>query len=175
MTFNYYHQSLLLLGAQPVLSGWVLTAQNNFFYHSYQKGNGSKESRVLKRHIFAIATDYKRCLHIQQFISVASAVLRVVAARGDKATIPCRFWYEPELSVPREVRVKWTWRPAAGGPETEVLVATGSRASGCEAFGWVRTSVSESFAESEPTLVCVVCCSGDACISDGIFQEMLRS
>lgn len=56
MTFNYYQQSLLLLGAQLVLSGCVLAAQNNFFYHSYLKGNGSKESMIPKRQIFASAT-----------------------------------------------------------------------------------------------------------------------
>lgn len=55
MTLNYYHQSLLLLGAQLVLSGWVLAAQNNFFYHSYLKGNDSKESMSLKRQILASA------------------------------------------------------------------------------------------------------------------------
>lgn len=55
MTFNYHHQFLLLLGAQLVLSGWALNTQNNFFYHSYLKGNGSKESMILKRQIFACA------------------------------------------------------------------------------------------------------------------------
>lgn len=59
---------------------------------------------------------------------------------GHNATIPCRFRYEPELSTPREVRVKWTWQPA-GGRETEVLVAAGSHTRSSEKFGWVRTYV----------------------------------
>lgn len=46
MPLTCYHQCVLLLGAQLVVSGWALTAQNNFFYHSYLKGNGSKESMV---------------------------------------------------------------------------------------------------------------------------------
>lgn len=74
-------------------------------------------------------------------LRVDSTRLSVVVARGDNATVPCRFWYEPELSVSRDVRVKWTWQPAAGGLETEVLVATGSRTRNSEEFGWVRTCV----------------------------------
>lgn len=75
-------------------------------------------------------------------LHVDSTGLSVVVARGDNATIPCRFWHEPELSALREVRVKWTWQPAAGDFETEVLVATGARTRSSEEFGWVRTSVS---------------------------------
>lgn len=55
-----------------------------------------------------------------------SAQTSVFAVRGANVTLPCRFWYEPELSSPRKVRVKWYWLPAAGGHETDVLVAFGS-------------------------------------------------
>lgn len=75
-------------------------------------------------------------------LHVDSTGLPVVVAGGDNAILPCRFWYEPELSAPREVRIKWTWQPAAWGLETEVLVATGSRTRSSGEFGWVRTSVS---------------------------------
>uniref|UniRef100_H3CVX9 Hyaluronan and proteoglycan link protein 3 n=1 Tax=Tetraodon nigroviridis TaxID=99883 RepID=H3CVX9_TETNG len=109
--------SLLIIPAHTAVR-WALTAQNNFFYHSYLKGNGSKEIHFsgLRLHVDASRPS-------------------VVVARGDNATIPCRFWYEPELTAPREVRVKWTWQAGAGGLETEVLVATGSRTRSSEGFG----------------------------------------
>ncbi|KAE8297529.1 Hyaluronan and proteoglycan link protein 3 Precursor [Larimichthys crocea] len=105
--------TLLLLGAQLVLSVRALTvptSQNNFFYHDFLKGNSKKEIhfRGVKLH-------------------VDSAQPSVFAVRGGNATMPCRFWHEPELSSPREVRVKWSWLPAAGGDETDVLVSIGSR------------------------------------------------
>lgn len=68
-------------------------------------------------------------------LHVDSAQPSVFAVRGGNATMPCRFWYEPELSSPREVRVKWSWLPAAGGHETDVLVAIGSRS---QSFGEFR-------------------------------------
>lgn len=108
-------------------------------------------------------------------LHVDSMALSVVVARGDNATIPCRFWYEPELNTPRQVRVKWTWQAAARGLEAEVLVAAGSRTRSSEEFGWVRTCVSASFSKCELTVLCAVRGSGDACISDGISQETLRS
>lgn len=64
----------------------------------------------------------------------------LVVFGGHNATIPCRFWYEPKLNTPREVRVKWTWQPAEGR-ETEVLVAAGSHARSSEKFRWFRTYV----------------------------------
>nr|XP_033486359.1 hyaluronan and proteoglycan link protein 3-like [Epinephelus lanceolatus] len=109
-------QTLLLLLLR--LSGLALTApttQNNFFYHDFLSGNGNKE------------------LHFSGVeLHVDSAQPSVSAVRGGSATMPCRFWYEPELSSQRDVRVKWSWLPAAGGHETDVLVALGSR---CHSFG----------------------------------------
>ncbi|XP_044036545.1 hyaluronan and proteoglycan link protein 3-like [Siniperca chuatsi] len=117
-------QTLLLLGALLVLSGWALTAPtvpNNFFYHDFLNGNGNKEINFsgVKLH-------------------VDSAQPSVFAVRRGNATMPCRFWHEPELSSPREVRVKWSWLPAAGGHETDVLVAIGSRS---RSFGEFRGRV----------------------------------
>ncbi|KAK1890987.1 Hyaluronan and proteoglycan link protein 3 [Dissostichus eleginoides] len=43
-----------------------------------------------------------------------------------------------ELTSPREPRVKWSWQPAAGGHETDVLVAIGSRS---RSFGEFRGRV----------------------------------
>ncbi|XP_023270399.1 hyaluronan and proteoglycan link protein 3-like [Seriola lalandi dorsalis] len=102
-------QTLLLLGAPLVLSGRVLTAPtapNNFFYHNFLSRNGSKQI-----HFSGVK------LHVD------SAQASVFAVRGGNVTLPCRFWYEPELSSPREVRIKWSWVPAAGGHETDVLLA----------------------------------------------------
>ena len=60
----------------------------------------------------------------------------VLPVRGGNATLPCRFWYDPELSAPRRVRVKWSWLPATGGREEEdVLVAIGPRS---RSFGRFR-------------------------------------
>ncbi|KAF3832888.1 hypothetical protein F7725_026553 [Dissostichus mawsoni] len=88
-------QTLLLLGAQLALS-----IPNNFFYHNFRKGNGNKEI-----HFSGVK------LHVD------SAQPAVFAATGDNVTLPCRFWYEPELTSPREPR---------RGHETDV-VAIGSR------------------------------------------------
>ncbi|KAA8595925.1 hypothetical protein FQN60_011216 [Etheostoma spectabile] len=97
---------LLLLEAQLVFS-----IPNSFFYHDFLNGNGNKEI-----HFSGVK------LHVD------SAQPSVFAVTGGNATMPCRFWYEPELTSPREVRVKWSWLPTvAGGQETDVLVAIGSR------------------------------------------------
>lgn len=70
-------------------------------------------------------------------LHVDSAQPSVSAVRGGNTTVPCRFWYKPELSSPRDVRVKWSWLPAAGGQETDVLVAIGSDS---RSFGEFRLS-----------------------------------
>ncbi|XP_068580412.1 hyaluronan and proteoglycan link protein 3-like [Cebidichthys violaceus] len=110
-------RTLLLLGAQLVVSLAAPTAPNNFFYHDYLNGHGNNEI-----HFSGVK------LHVD------SAQPSVFAVRGGNATMPCRFWYEPELSSPRGVRVKWSWLPAAGGHETDVLVAIGSRSRSFGAF-----------------------------------------
>uniref|UniRef100_A0A8C9ZSN9 Hyaluronan and proteoglycan link protein 3 n=1 Tax=Sander lucioperca TaxID=283035 RepID=A0A8C9ZSN9_SANLU len=110
-------QTLLLLGAQLVFS-----IPNSFFYHDFLNGNGNKEI-----HFSGVK------LHVD------SAQPSVFAVTGGNATMPCRFWYEPELSSPRDVRVKWSWLPtAAGGQETDVLVTIGSRS---KTFGDFRGRV----------------------------------
>ena len=70
---------------------------------------------------------------------MAPAQAAVFAVRGEDVTLPCRFWYEPELSSPRNVRIKWSWLPAAGGHETDVLVAVGSRTRSFGTFRWFNT------------------------------------
>ena len=70
-------------------------------------------------------------LHVESPNSLVSA------ARGSNVTLPCYYRYEPELSIPRTTRVKWSWIPANGGSsaiapssssrETEVMVAMGNR------------------------------------------------
>ena len=71
----------------------------------------------------------------------------VLPVRGGNATLPCRFWYDPELQgSPRRVRVKWSWLPAAGGREEEdVLVVIGphSRSFGRFRLFVVRCPLSE--------------------------------
>ncbi|KAI3376933.1 hypothetical protein L3Q82_000172 [Scortum barcoo] len=117
-------QTLLLFGAQLLLSGLALTAPttpNNFFYHDFLNGNGNNE-------IYFSGVK----LHVD------SAQPSVFSVRGGNATLPCRFWYEPEPNSPREVRVKWSWLPAAGGHETDVLVAIGPRS---RSFGEFRGRV----------------------------------
>ncbi|GLD55898.1 hyaluronan and proteoglycan link protein 3-like protein [Lates japonicus] len=116
----------LLLGAQLVVSDWALTAPtipNKFLYHDILSGNGNKEI-----HLNGVE------LHVD------SAKTPVFALRGGNVTLPCRFWFEPELSSPKEVRVKWSRLPAAAGghDETDVLVAIGSRS---RTFGEFRGRV----------------------------------
>ncbi|XP_062318102.1 hyaluronan and proteoglycan link protein 3 [Osmerus eperlanus] len=93
---------------------------NGFFYHDLMNGNGNGE----------IYFNGVR-LHVESPNSLVSA------ARGSNVTLPCYYRYEPELSVPRTTRVKWSWIPANGGSsaiapsssagETEVMVAMGNR------------------------------------------------
>lgn len=64
MTFSNFYRSLLLLGAQLVLSGWVLTTPNEFFYHNYLKGNGSKESMIYKTTNLLTALFTRSIVHI---------------------------------------------------------------------------------------------------------------
>ncbi|KAG7232823.1 hypothetical protein INR49_008053, partial [Caranx melampygus] len=117
---------LLLVGAPLVLSARTSTrtaptAPDAFFYHDFLRRNGNKQ-------IYLSGVQ----LH------VASAQDSVFAVRGDDVTLPCRFWYEPQLSSPREVRVKWSWVPAAGGQETDVLVAISPHS---QSFGEFRGRV----------------------------------
>ncbi|XP_035538065.1 hyaluronan and proteoglycan link protein 3-like [Morone saxatilis] len=120
----YCTQTLLLLLSHLVLSGRALTVPtipDSFFYHDFLNGNGNKEI-----HFSGVK------------LNVESAQPSVFAVRGGNATMPCRFWHEPELSSPREVRVKWSWLPVAGGEEIDVLVAIGSRS---RSFGEFRGRV----------------------------------
>ncbi|CAB1442227.1 unnamed protein product [Pleuronectes platessa] len=107
----------LMLGAQLALA--APTVPNKFSYYDLLGGNDNKETPVGGVRIH-----------------VAPAQAAVFAAKGQNVTLPCRFWYEPELSSPRNVRIKWSWLPAAGGPETDVLVAISSRT---RSFGAFRT------------------------------------
>ncbi|XP_061556392.1 hyaluronan and proteoglycan link protein 3-like [Phycodurus eques] len=106
-------QVLVLWCLQLMLPKWTLAAPtipNSFFYQQYLNGKVNKSS-------------YYNNVNLH----VDSALSSVFALRGGNATLPCRFWYEPELNSPREVRIKWSWFPVAGGPQTDVLAAVGSR------------------------------------------------
>uniref|UniRef100_A0A3Q0SV23 Hyaluronan and proteoglycan link protein 3 n=1 Tax=Amphilophus citrinellus TaxID=61819 RepID=A0A3Q0SV23_AMPCI len=106
-------QTVLLLIAHLVLSGWALaspTIQNSFFYHVYLNESSNKG------------------IHFSGMkLHVDSAQPSVFSVRGGNATLQCKFWYEPEPSSPREARVKWSWVSAAGGHETDLVVAAGPR------------------------------------------------
>ncbi|XP_056135287.1 hyaluronan and proteoglycan link protein 3-like [Lampris incognitus] len=112
MKLNYPHFHLIF-GVHLLLS-WLAEAAsgdpNRFFYHNYLEGNGNGEI-----HFSGVK------LHVE------STQHPVYAVRGGNATLPCRYWYKPELSSSRKVRVKWSWLPATGGHETDVLVAIGYR------------------------------------------------
>ncbi|XP_057702077.1 hyaluronan and proteoglycan link protein 3-like isoform X2 [Corythoichthys intestinalis] len=106
-------QLLVFCCFQLVLSKWSMaapTTTNLFFYQQYLNGKGNKDSYYNNMN-----------LHVDSTFS------SVFALRGGNATLPCRFWYKPELGSPREVRIKWSRFPVAGGPQTDVLVAVGSR------------------------------------------------
>ncbi|XP_037305136.2 hyaluronan and proteoglycan link protein 3-like [Pungitius pungitius] len=114
MTFGL--QAALLLGVQLVLSPAAPAIPNSFFYHDYLHGHKAIPFSAVK-------------------LQVDSAQPTVFSVRGGNATVPCRFWHEPEVSSPRGIRVKWSWRPAAdGGRERDVLVAVGSCSRGFGAF-----------------------------------------
>ncbi|KAM6943493.1 LOW QUALITY PROTEIN: hyaluronan and proteoglycan link protein 3-like [Xenentodon cancila] len=120
-------QTLLQLVAQLLLScctSAAATVLNNFLYHDVLGEHRNKQSMC----VIVYSSGVK--LHVD------SARSSVFGVRGGNVTLPCRFWYEPKLSLPRKVRVKWSWVPAApGGHETNVLVAFGSRS---QSFGVFR-------------------------------------
>ncbi|XP_035764982.1 hyaluronan and proteoglycan link protein 3-like [Neolamprologus brichardi] len=106
-------QTVLLFIAHLVLSDWAPAApptQNSFFYSDYLNESGNNQLHFIGMKLY-----------------VDSAEPSVLSVRGGNATLQCRFWYEPVPSSPREVRVKWSWLPAAGGQETDVIVAFGTR------------------------------------------------
>lgn len=74
-------------------------------------------------------------------LHVDSAQSSVTAVRGGNITLPCSFWYEPELSSPREVRVKWSWLSPAGEQETDILVVIGSRSRTLGEFRLVKSQI----------------------------------
>ncbi|KAM9765880.1 hyaluronan and proteoglycan link protein 3-like [Menidia menidia] len=111
----------LLLVAQLLLSGCIPAApspQNDFFYNHIFGTNGNKEI-----HFSGVK------------LQVSSDQPPASAVRGGNATLPCRYWYEPELSSQRETLVRWSRLPAAGGQMgTDVLVSSGSRSQSFGAF-----------------------------------------
>ncbi|XP_061565455.1 hyaluronan and proteoglycan link protein 3-like [Cololabis saira] len=115
-------QTLLLL--LSCCTSAAANVHNNFLYHDILGQNGKKQSM----HIIVYSSGVK--LHVD------NGQPSVFGVRGGNVTLPCRFWYEPKLSSPREVRVKWSWLPAAaGGREEDVLVAFGSQS---RSFGVFR-------------------------------------
>ncbi|XP_041843825.1 hyaluronan and proteoglycan link protein 3-like [Melanotaenia boesemani] len=117
-------QIMLLSVVQLFFSYCSLAAfsvQNNFFYQDIFRANGKKEIYF---------SDVR--LHVD------SAQPSVFAVRGGNTTLPCRFWYERKPSSQREARIKWSWLPASGRHEEDVLVAIGSH---IRSFGVFRGRV----------------------------------
>ncbi|KAL4613243.1 hyaluronan and proteoglycan link protein 3-like [Arapaima gigas] len=83
---------------------------NGFFYHDVLNGNGNGE----------IYFNGVR-LHVE------TTEAPIFAVRGSNVTLPCHYQYEPQLTSLRRTRVKWSWLPAGGGHEIDVLVAIGHR------------------------------------------------
>lgn len=103
--------SLLWFGAQLVLPVWsraVRTSPDTFYYHDLSDGlsRDSVENSVLQ---------------------LDSPQSTVWAQKGGSVTLPCRFWFEPGPTRPKQVRVKWSKLSWSRGPETDVLVAIGAR------------------------------------------------
>ncbi|XP_029111880.1 hyaluronan and proteoglycan link protein 3 [Scleropages formosus] len=83
---------------------------NGFFYHDVLNGNGNGEIYFNGVRLYVDTTEAP-----------------IFAVRGSNVTLPCRYRYEPELTSPRRTRVKWSWLPAGGSHETDVLAAIGRR------------------------------------------------
>lgn len=105
-------QALLWVGAQLVVSVWarsVTQSSDHFFYHELINDINKKVDPSGVQ------------LHVD------STQMTVVAQKRGEATLPCRFWFEPDSSPLKGVRVKWSKARAARGVETDVLVAIGTR------------------------------------------------
>ncbi|KAM9853892.1 hyaluronan and proteoglycan link protein 3 [Aulostomus maculatus] len=104
----------------PVGQGWTPRYNNGFHYQDISNGNGNGEI-------------YFNGVRLR----VESPQPSVSATRGSSVTLPCHYYYEPELTTPRRTRVKWSWLPANAisapaspvgfAMETEVMVAMGNR------------------------------------------------
>ncbi|KAM4602956.1 hyaluronan and proteoglycan link protein 3-like [Polymixia lowei] len=112
MMVNYLNL-LLMTGVHLLLACLAQAAPrdpNHFFYEDFLNGNGNGQ------------------IHFNGVkLYVDSTQPSAFGVRGGNATLTCRYWYEPELGSPRRVRIKWSWLPAVGGHETDILVAIGSR------------------------------------------------
>lgn len=108
-------QAQLWLGVQllfvviPLWAKPVTQSPNHFFYHNLINGVNKKVDPS----------------SIQ--LRVDSAHSTVTAQKGGEAMLPCKFWFEPDASSPRKVRIKWSKVGTARGTETDVLVAIGTR------------------------------------------------
>lgn len=51
----------------------------------------------------------------------------VFSHRGGNATLPCRYYYSPQLAAPRRIRIKWSKLREDNTKEADVLVASGPR------------------------------------------------
>ncbi|KAM9816903.1 hyaluronan and proteoglycan link protein 3-like [Neosynchiropus ocellatus] len=118
-------QTLELVLVPLVFLDWTQadsSDDNNFVYHSFNRKTG------------------KEVYFNSEKLYINSTEAAVTAHEGGNATLPCMFWYQPELESIREVRIKWSWLPATGGTlQKDVLVAVGSKSRSSEEFrGRVR-------------------------------------
>ncbi|KAK7912469.1 hypothetical protein WMY93_012680 [Mugilogobius chulae] len=105
------HHALLWFGTLllPLWAKPVTQIQNTFYYHHLSNGLSTQ-------------VDAGRVqLHIH------SAQSTMHAQKGSDVTLPCRFWFEPDMSPPKQVRIKWSKVSSTQEPETDVLVSIGMR------------------------------------------------
>ncbi|XP_072321158.1 hyaluronan and proteoglycan link protein 3-like [Eucyclogobius newberryi] len=104
-------QALLWFGAQLLLPLWakpVTQRPITFYYQDLITG--------LSRTVDVNGVQ----LHIDSPQSTVSG------QKDGEATLPCHFWFEPDVSHPKRVRIKWSKVSSAREPETDVLVAIGT-------------------------------------------------
>nr|XP_020637338.1 hyaluronan and proteoglycan link protein 3 [Pogona vitticeps] len=51
----------------------------------------------------------------------------VFSHRGGNVTLPCRYYYSPQLAAPRKIRIKWSKLQEDSTKDADVLVASGSK------------------------------------------------
>nr|XP_006628909.1 PREDICTED: hyaluronan and proteoglycan link protein 3 [Lepisosteus oculatus] len=101
---------LLPMFLQLLCTCWAAPYSNGFSYHDVMNGNGNGEI-------------YFNGVRLR----VETPDTPVFAVRGSNVTLPCRYFYEPQLETTRRTRVKWSHQPSNGGREIDVLVAIGLR------------------------------------------------
>lgn len=101
--------SWLLLPTLHLLHSVTSLPYSNGFYYNNLNGNGNGNEIYFNG--------------VRLLVNTTDDL--IFASRGTNITLPCHYAYEPKLSTPRKIRIKWTRIREDNTKESDVLVAIG--------------------------------------------------